>query len=643
MKITLLVLVALIITMVALLTFVADIQPNDLRSLATIRKADDFPLYVMRYYGDYGFKDTQTGRGFKGVWKWVYEKLRPQNAGPMCTCFSAMNKQTDRIFGRNYDWQNTKAALLLFTDPPDKYASVSMVDITYFTFDPIETSLLDYLVLIGAPYMPFDGMNECGVTVATLQVPHADGGNDPNKESLGILCLVRQILDHASSVNEAIEFVEKHNVVFTYGPKVHLLISDASGNSAIIEFLEGTPTVTRSTEPFQTCTNFIVSGKSIEQSLDSCQRYNTAYTTLQEVQGYVNNEQAMDLLKNVSQNSTTWSAVYNQSTGRIRLAMGKDYEHINEFSLKMKGKKESITRTDPIRPAKASWPNPADRGTMHPNKEPELTWRLGENAKSHRIYFGADNSNLSLLAEVKKPKQLRLPILEESKTYYWRVDEVRTDDTVVIGDVWEFSVGKLLGWWKLDGDVRDSSGNNYHGTIKSNPKWVTSHIGDGLEFDGVDDYVDTGTKIKVPAFTVAVWVKSPAAPSPASQSEVVSWDSVHINWDQPSPFFRGAAGLGVGKRSYAAGFGTLKADTWYHLCATYDGESLKAYKDGVVIMVNDDPSGAPNAGTGTLKFGRHSLEFVEEYFYGTIDDVRIYNYALNQSEITKLFEAGNKK
>ena len=159
----------------------------------------------------------------------------------------------------------------------------------------------------------------------------------------------------------------------------------------------------------------------------------------------------------------------------------------------------------------------------------------------------------------------------------------------------------------------------------------------------MDDYVDTGIKIKVPAFTVAVRVKSPAAPSPESQSEVVSWDSVHINWDQPSPFFRGAVGLGVGKRSYAAGFGTLKAHTWHHLCATYDGESLKAYRDGVLTMINNDPSGFPITGTGTLKFGRHSLEFVEEYFCGTIDDVRIYNYALSQSEITKLFERGNKK
>jgi hypothetical protein len=643
LKFILLVLVALIIIMIALLVFVADIKPNDLRSLATIRKAYGYPLYVMRYYGDYDFKDVQTGRGFKGIWKWTYEQLRPQSSDVMCTCYSAMNKQAERIFGRNYDWHNTRAALLLFTNPPDRFASVSMVDLTYFTFNATDPCLFDYLVLVGAPHMPFDGMNECGVTVAVMQVPHADGGSDPKKETIGVLCLIRQILDHAGNLDEAIALAEQYNVVFTYGPPVHLLVSDASGNSAIIEFLEGKAVVLKNTEPFQASTNFILSGQSVEQNLKSCDRYNKAYTTLQESEGRVTKEEAMVLLENVSQNATFWSAVYNQSTGKFQLAMGKNYERVYEFSLKMKGKKGTKTRIAPIRPAKASWPSPADHGTMNPTIEPELVWRAGDKAKSHRIYLGADKSNLLLLAEVKKPKQLRLPVLEENQTYYWRVDEVRTDGTVVTGDIWKFSLGKLIGWWKLDGDVKDNSGNNHHGTIKGNPKWVIGRIGDGLEFDGVDDYVDTGYKTDISTLTVAVWVNSPAAPSSTSQNEVVSWDSIHINWNQPGPFFRGAASLGVGKRWYAASFGTLKANTWYYLCATYNGESLKAYRDGVLITVNDDPSGPPIAGAGTLKFGRHSLEFVEEYFCGTIDDVRIYNYALSQSEITKLFEAGNKK
>ncbi|MHC4475884.1 MAG: LamG-like jellyroll fold domain-containing protein [Planctomycetota bacterium] len=641
LKITLLVLVVLTIALVASLTFVADIQLDDLRSLNTIRKVDDYPLYVMRYYGDYGLKDTQTGRGFKGVWKFVYEQLRPQDPDSKCSCFSAMNKQADRVFGRNYDWHNTNAALLLFTDPPDKYASVSMVDITYFDFDPIEPGLLDYLFLIGTPYLPTDGMNECGVTVAAMSVPQADGGNDPNKETLGISCLMRQILDRASSVNEAIALTEQYNVVFTYGPKVHLLISDASGNAAIIEFIDGSPTVVKNTEPFQVCTNFIISGRDIEQVLKSSWswRYNTMYTALQGSQSRVTSEQPMELLKNVSQNSTIWSAVYGQSTGKIQLAMGKDYEHVYEFSLKMKGQKGTKTRIDPIRPAKATWPSPADRTTIHPNKERKLTWRPGEKAKSHRVYLGADKSNLPLLDEVKKPKHLRLPVLEEDQTYYWRVDEVRTDGAVVAGDIWKFSLGKLIGWWKLDGDVKDSSGNDHHGVIHGNPKWVTGRIGDGLEFDGVDDYVDIGNKMDMSAFTVAVWVKSPAAPSSTSQSEVVCWESIGINWDQPGPFFRGAAGLRVGRRSYAASFRTLKANTWYHLCATYNGESLEAYKDGVLTMVNADPSGPPIA----MKFGRHSLLFVENYFCGTIDDVRVYDYALKHKDIIELFKLAHEQ
>lgn len=643
LKYTLLVLAALVIIFVVFLTFVVDIQFNDLRSLTTVRKTDDYPLYVMRYYGDYGFKDPQTGRGFKGLWKLAYEILRPQNAGPMCTCFSATHGQTNRIFGRNYDWKHTTAALLLFTDPPGKYASVSMVDITFFQFDPINTGLLDYLVLIGAPYLPTDGMNECGVTVAAMQVPHADGGNDPNKETVGISSLMRLILDNAASVNEAIALIEQYNVVFTYGPMVHFLISDASGDSVIVEFLDGSPTVVKSTEPFQPCTNFVISGRSNKQALDSCWRYNTAYTSLQELQGRVTSEQAMEILENVSWGNTVWSMVFDQSSGKIQIAMDTDYDRVYEFSLRMKDIKGTKTRIDPIRPAKASWPDPSNGTTIGPDIEPELSWRSGDKAKSHRVYFGPDKNNLPLLAEAKNPEHLRLQALQENQIYYWRVDEVTTDGTVITGDIWKFSIGKLIGFWKLDGDTKDSSGNNHHGTIKGNPKWVKARLGDGLQFDGVDDYVDTGYKTDMSTLTIALWVNSPAEPSPESQNEVLSWDFIHINWDTPSPFFRGAASLGTSKRWYAAGFGTLKADTWYHLCATYNGKSLKAYKDGVLIHANDDPSGPPIPGKGTLKFGKHSLEFVKEHFRGTIDDVRIYNYALSQSEIGELFKRSIEK
>ncbi len=351
LKIVLLVLVVLVIALAVSLAVVADLGPNDFRSLVTIKKVDDYPLYVMRYYGDYGFKDLQTGRGLKGVWKWAYEELKPQGNGSMCTCFTTSNQQADRVFGRNFDWWNTKAALLLFTEPPDRYASVSIVDITYFDFNPEDPGILDYLVLVGAPYMPFDGMNECGLAVGIMSIEYSDGGSDPNKETLGVIQLMRQMLDNASNVDEAIMLARKYNIVFYYGPTVHLLISDADGNSAVVEFLDGGPVITRNEHPFQACTNFIVSGKNTEQALDSCWRYKTAYNTLQQADGELSPQQAMTLLSNVSEGHTVWSAVYGQSTGKIQLAMGKGYERICEFSLEMKDKEGTKTNIYPIRPA----------------------------------------------------------------------------------------------------------------------------------------------------------------------------------------------------------------------------------------------------------------------------------------------------
>ena len=46
----------------------------------------------------------------------------------------------------------------------------------------------------------------------------------------------------------------------------------------------------------------------------------------------------------------------------------------------------------------------------------------------------------------------------------------------------------LMGWWKLDGDTQDSSGNNRHGTIQGNAQFVPGFYGQALSFDG-DDYV----------------------------------------------------------------------------------------------------------------------------------------------------------
>lgn len=183
------------------------------------------------------------------------------------------------------------------------------------------------------------------------------------------------------------------------------------------------------------------------------------------------------------------------------------------------------------------------------------------------------------------------------------VDHADTQDTgyglplVVDMGAYEFN-NPLVAHWKLDeidGNLAyDSSGNGHHGTLYDDPNWQPAggKIAGSLEFDGVDDYVETGYATNLSEWTIAAWVNSPAAPASGAPSGPIHRENNYqINWNHSSPGFEGSTALNVGSSWYVASFGPLEGDKWYHVAATYDGEILKAYKNGILITANSDPSG----------------------------------------------------
>jgi penicillin V acylase-like amidase (Ntn superfamily) len=77
-----------------------------------------------------------------------------------------------------------------------------------------------------------------GLAVGMMAVDEADSGADPAKATLGELEVIRLLLDRAANVGEALDLLESVNIDFSGGPPLHYFIADASGKSAVVEFVD---------------------------------------------------------------------------------------------------------------------------------------------------------------------------------------------------------------------------------------------------------------------------------------------------------------------------------------------------------------------------------------------------------------------
>jgi hypothetical protein len=317
------------------------------KTLSSLKKINDYPFYTMTYYGDYGFSEClDTGR-----WPTLSVSTSDEE-GPRCTCFAAMGSDSTRLFGRSLDRNHQNCmALLLFTDPPNGYASVSMVDLIDLGYSDSYTPDLyqNRDALLNTPYYPLDGMNECGVAVGAMSVDHAEPPYDISKRTVRTFTLIRLLLDFAKNVDEAIDLISKYNVDFHQNGPCHYLISDQTGNSVIIEFLNNDIKVIRNSEKWQVSTNSIIYGTQMPQVANfqyydaaswGLWRYAKVYETLKKREGNISTNEAMDILRSVAANFgpphnayTMGSIVYNFRTLEMDIAIDRKYSEIYHFNL----------------------------------------------------------------------------------------------------------------------------------------------------------------------------------------------------------------------------------------------------------------------------------------------------------------------
>jgi hypothetical protein len=315
---------------------------EEVATLSSLERVNDYPLYTMHYYGPY----SQRASSAEGVTSLVSaNRLNPSlMALPppwACSLFAALGGADNMLYGRNFDWEYSPA-VLLFTDPPDGYASVSMVDIAYLGFEGTRASTLTDLPLVerrgllGAPFMPFDGMNERGLVVGMAAVPPGQMRPDPAKRAIGSIMVIRKILDQASNVDEAVAILQSYNIDMQGGPPIHYLIAAPSGRSVLVEFYQGEMVVIPNETPWHVATNFLRASAG-ESAEGRCPRYDRISQRLTEAEGQLATQDAMDLLAQVSQVGTQWSILYGISSGDVNVTIGRQYEALHTFHLDFAG------------------------------------------------------------------------------------------------------------------------------------------------------------------------------------------------------------------------------------------------------------------------------------------------------------------
>ncbi len=220
----------------------------------------------------------------------------------------------------------------------------------------------------------------------------------------------------------------------------------------------------------------------------------------------------------------------------------------------------------------------------------------------------------------------------------------------------EITTGRQ-GHWKLDSSsgttATDSSGNSNTGTLTGGPTWVAGKIGNGLNFDGVDDRVNVGsgaTLDNLPALTFSAWIKADTLgeggkgriiDKTTGSAPVNGW-IFDVDGTNQLSFIVDYTTTDL-KRSSATN--AITTGAWYHVAVTWTGSAtatnIKFYVNGVETGYGTTTNGSGtrvNDGTASGSIGNDSTG--ARTFDGVLDDVRAYNRVLSTTEITAIYRAG---
>jgi len=210
--------------------------------------------------------------------------------------------------------------------------------------------------------------------------------------------------------------------------------------------------------------------------------------------------------------------------------------------------------------------------------------------------------------------------------------------------------GGLVGYWAMEEGsgttLIDSSSPANNATTVGNPPWVAGKVGSyALSLNGTSQYatVPNDTCLQITgSITMAAWI----APNEKDTARIMAKAVMSsIGGYELSLASTGTVFFRLNQTASSGGYRIDSATqypiigtTWIHVAATYDGttKQMKLYINGVADGTQGTGPTSIMSNTEALQIGRQNSAGSPYYYYGKMDEARIYNRALDACEIRVL-------
>ena len=208
----------------------------------------------------------------------------------------------------------------------------------------------------------------------------------------------------------------------------------------------------------------------------------------------------------------------------------------------------------------------------------------------------------------------------------------------------------LVAYYPFNGNANDESGNGYNGTIHG-ASLTTDRFGNTSAFylDGASSISVPGFNAKPQNFSVSLWFQATSNGDAGNRKFVHLCDVNNrlayawtLGWftdpsNPPNTVLFQLNWTPSGSLNVPAG-NVLQNGRWYHVVSLWDGNKAQVYIDGQLVVTDVvTPSTISYPSVAGLYIGYDSQM---GYYQGKLDDIRIYNRVLSQTEIDSLYHEG---